>query len=183
MEFAITISGLHGTGKSTYARNIAESFALKHVSIGELFRQIALERKLSITDLSREAEKDSVIDRLLDDRTKDEIRKGNVVIDSLLAGWFAQGCNAVKIYLSTPYKTRIDRIACRDRISYAEAETFTSLREQIERRRFKRLYDIDIDNLSIYDLILNTDLMPKELNIEVIKCFIEGYMKSHGVNK
>ena len=180
MGLAITISGLHGTGKSTYARTIAGAFKLRHVSAGELFRQIAAERKLSLTKLSREAEKDTTVDRLLDDRTKEEIKKGSVVIDGLLAGWMAKGCVALKVYLSTPHKVRIGRIARRDRVSYAEAERATVLRERIERRRFKRLYGIDIDDLLIYDFVLNTGLMPIKLNIEVIKSFVKGYIKLYG---
>ena len=86
----------------------------------------------------------------------------------------------LKIYLSAPLDVRVKRIASRDMISYSEAEEATSLREEIERRRFKSLYSIDIDDLSIYDLVLNTGLMSIELNIEVINCFIGGYIKSNG---
>ena len=39
MALAITISGLHGTGKSTYAKRIAEAFRLRYVSAGEFFRR------------------------------------------------------------------------------------------------------------------------------------------------
>ncbi|MFQ6076866.1 MAG: AAA family ATPase, partial [Candidatus Bathyarchaeia archaeon] len=48
MGLVVTVSGLHGTGKSTYARALSEAFDLRHVSAGGLFRQIALERGLSI---------------------------------------------------------------------------------------------------------------------------------------
>lgn len=180
MGLAIVICGLHGTGKSTYARRIAEAFGLRHISAGELFRQMAAERKLSLTELSREAEKNDAIDRLLDERTEKEIEKGGVVVDALLAGWMARGRGALKVYLSAPFEIRIHRIASRDGISYAEAEKVTLLRERIERRRFKRLYGIEIDDLSIYDLVLNTGLLPIEFNIDVIKAFVGGYIRSRG---
>lgn len=180
MNLVIAISGLHGTGKSTYARKIAEELGLHHVSAGELFRQIAAERNLSLSELSHEAEKKDEFDRLLDERTKKEIEKGEVVVDGLLAGWMARGHDALKVYLSAPYEVRIGRIASRDGLSYAEAEKATALRESIERRRFKKLYGIDIDDLSIYDLVLNTGLLSIESNIEVIKSFVSGYVKSRG---
>ena len=179
-NLAITISGLHGTGKSTYARKIAEEFNLRHISTGELFRQIAAERKLSLAELSHEAEKNISVDVLLDERTRAEISNGCVVIDGLLAGWMSRGFIALKIYLATSYRLRIARIAIRDDISYVQAEKSTILRESIEKRRFKSLYGIDIYDLSIYDLVLNTGLMPIEHNIEIIKSFIEGYIKSYG---
>ena len=179
MSITITISGLHGTGKSTYARKIAEEFKLRYISAGELFRQIAAKKELSLVELSCEAEQNAEFDRLLDERSRKEIRKGCVVIDGLLAGWVSRGCAALKVYLSTPYRIRIGRIACRDGMSYVDAEKATVIRERIERRRFKRLYGIDICDLSIYDLVLNTGLMPIEQNIDVIKSFVSGYIKSH----
>jgi len=181
MSLIVTISGLHGTGKSTYAREVAKKFGLRHISAGELFRQIAVERHTSLGDLSREAEKNDELDHLLDERTRSEIRRGGVVIDGLLVGWFARKYNVPKIFLSAPYTIRIGRIASRDTASYAEADRATTLRENIERRRFKRLYDIDIDDLSIYDLVLNTSLLCMKFNVEVVLSFIDGYIKSHGV--
>jgi predicted cytidylate kinase len=115
------------------------------------------------------------IDILLDERTRAEVSSGCVVIDGLLTGWMSRGFIALKIYLTTSYRLRIARIASRDGVSYAKAEKSTVLRESIEKRRFKSLYGIDIDDLSIYDLVLNTGLMPIEHNIEIIKSFIEVY--------
>lgn len=178
MGLVIAISGLHGTGKSTYARNIADEFSLRHVSVGELFRQLALDRKFSLIELSREAERNDDIDLLLDTRTKKEIRDGRVLVDGLLAGWMAKGHDALKIYLSTPYDVRIRRIASRENVPYTEAERITNTRESSEKKRFKKLYGIDIDCLSIYDLVLNTGLLDMKSNFELIKCLVREYVKS-----
>ena len=180
MNLAVAVSGLHGTGKSTYAQKIAEEFELRHVSAGELFRQIAAERNLSLGELSHEAEEKDELDRLLDERTEKEFERGEVVVDGLLAGWMVRGRYVLKVYLSAPYEVRVRRIASRDGVPYDEAERTTALRESIERRRFKRFYGIDIDDLSIYDLVLNTGLLSIESNVEVIKSFVGGYVKSRG---
>ena len=183
MDLTITVSGLHGTGKSTYAKNVAQTFSLHYISAGEIFRQTATERKLSITELSREAEESEEIDRLIDERTKGEIEKGGVVVDALLAAWIAKDYPTLKIYLSASFETRVKRIASRDMVPYSEAKEVTTVREGIERRRFKKLYGIDLDDLSIYDLVLNTDLLPIESNIEIINTFVRGYIKSRGGKK
>jgi cytidylate kinase len=156
MNLTIAISGLHGTGKSTFAKSVAKEFGLRHVSVGELFRQMASEQHLSLTELSQEVEKRDAIDRLLDERTMEEIRKGSVVVDSLLASWMMKEHLTLKIYLSAPFETRISRIASRDETSYIEAEKATVLRERIERRRFKSLYSIDIDDLGHVDTLRET---------------------------
>jgi len=180
MNVVIAISGLHGSGKSTYARSVANEFNLRHVSTGEFFRQIAMERQLTLAEFTREAEKKPAIDRLLDERIKTAIKKGNVVVDGLLAGWNAMGFTALKIYLSASFQTRINRIATRDTISSIEAEKITTLREHSEKGRFKKLYGIEIDDLSIYDLVLNTGLLSQDHNMIMIKSFIKEYIVVYG---
>lgn len=180
MDLVITVSGLHGTGKSTYAKAISEEFNLRHVSAGALFRQIAAERGLSIEELSRTAERDKEIDRLIDDRTRGEASRRDVILDGLLAGWMARDYADLKIYLKCPDDVRMHRIAERDEITYEKARKTTTFREDTEKKRFKRLYDIEMDDLSIYDLIINTGLMSLKSNIEVIKKFVQEYISSQG---
>lgn len=180
MGLVITISGLHGTGKSTYAKAISEEFNLRHMSAGALFRKIALERGLSVEELSHIAERNKDVDCLIDEKTKTEASKGNVILDGLLAGWMASDYADLKIYLKCPDDVRMRRIAERDRITYEKAGKTTTFREDAEKKRFKRLYHIEMDDLSIYDLIINTGLMSIKSNIEVMRKFVQGYISSQG---
>jgi predicted cytidylate kinase len=136
-----------------------------------------------LTELTLAAEQNKEIDQLLDKRIKKELVTGNVVVDGLLAGWMATGTSSLKIYLSAFNVARISRIASRDGLSQSEAERITIHREQVEKRRFKKLYNIDVDSLLIYDLVLNTCVLPLESNIEVIKNFINGYINYRGEKK
>ena len=180
MNLVVTISGLHGTGKTTYARMLAKDFGLRHISAGELFRRIAGERGISIAEFSRIASRNQEIDKIIDEQTKKGAEAGSVIIDGLLASWIAGDLANIKVHLVAPEKIRISRIARRDGIPYKEAKKITLLRERIERERFKRVYNIDIDDKSIYDLALNTGLLSLEANVEVIRKFIQEYTKSYG---
>jgi cytidylate kinase len=180
MPFVFTISGLHGTGKSTYAARLAERLRLRHVSAGKLFREIACERGLTLRNLSLEASTDDELDRLVDERTRAEAVRGNVVIDAMLGGWITRDLSDARIYLWAPRDIRIERIARRDELSVEEAREETLYREDLERRRFKRFYAIDIGDLSIYDLTLNTGLLNPEGNLRVLESFIGTYMKERG---
>jgi cytidylate kinase len=176
-SIVITISGPHGTGKTTYAKRIAKAFNLKHVSAGELFREIAREKNISIEKLSEIAMQTQEIDNLIDERTKKEAKSGNVIIDGQLAGWMALENADIKIFLTAPKEKRFERIAKRDAISIEEAEKITLLREKLEKERYKKYYGIDLEDISIYDLIVDTSLMDidKTTNflISIIKKFIE----------
>lgn len=172
MGLVITISGLHGTGKTTYAKALSNRFNLRHISAGMLFRQKATEQGITISDLTCVTVKNDELDHLVDERTRVEAKRGNVVIDGLLAGWMAGEFADIKIYLTTSDDVRILRIARRDEVSISKARKVTLFRERVERKRFKKIYGINIDDLKIYDLILNTELLPIELNIDIIRKFI-----------
>ncbi len=180
MSLVITLSGLHGTGKTTYAKTLSKTFNLRHISAGILFRQIATEKDISISELTKLASRNDKIDQLIDERTRMEAERGNVIIDGLLAGWIAIKYFNIKLYLTTSDKIRFSRIASRENISIINARKLTLFREEIERKRFIKYYNLNIDNLTIYDLILNTELLSIESNVMIMKNFIQEYIKLHG---
>jgi cytidylate kinase len=154
----ITVSGPHGTGKSTYAKALAEALGLRYVCAGELFRDLAKERQLSLEAFSSLAAKDPTIDKMIDDRTKAEARKGGLVIDAQLGAWMINGLADVKLLMVAPDEVRFKRIADRDGISLESAKKETIAREEIQKERYKKYYGINVDDLSIYDLKIDTSL-------------------------
>jgi cytidylate kinase len=154
----ITVSGPHGTGKSTYAKALADALGLRYVCAGDLFRELAKERKMTLEDFSRLAAKDESIDRLIDERTKGEARKGGVVIDAQLGAWMVRDIATAKLLLVAPDAVRFKRIAERDRTTIPEAEKETLLRELIQKERYRKYYGVNIDDLSIYDMNIDTSL-------------------------
>ena len=104
MGLVITLSGLHGTGKTTYAKTLSQIFNLRHISAGILFRQIAAEKKISISELTQMAARNDKIDQLIDERTRMEAERGNVIIDGLLAGWIALKYVNIKQHNCCPVK-------------------------------------------------------------------------------
>jgi len=152
----IAISGLHGAGKTTAARALVRKFGLKYTSAGTVFRQMAEERGMTLDEFSRYAERHPEIDRQVDRRTANAAKERDVLIDARLAGWMAKGAD-VKILLTAPLELRVKRIARRERRRYEDVLTETKRRERSEAKRFKRFYDIDVNDHSMFDLVLNTE--------------------------
>lgn len=176
MHLIVAISGLHGSGKSTYARALAESYGLRYVSAGQLFRKIAEDKALTLEQLTEEAKKNPEIDRLIDEVTKEEATKGNVVLDGQLSAWMNRDKADIKIFFTAPDYVRYERIARRDKTSLAAAKRETLLREAVQKERFMRLYNIDPSDLSIYDVIFDTNLQSIEANIKILKEIISEYL-------
>jgi cytidylate kinase len=103
-----------------------------------------------------------------------------VVIDGQLAAWMAGDNADLKIYLTAPDKVRFERIACRDGLTLQEAEHTTREREAREMRRFKELYGIDVKDLSIYHLIIDTSLLPLEETMKTLKNIVSDYIQERG---
>ena len=153
----VTVSGLPGSGTSTVATRVAQHLGVEHLDGGTVFRAIAAERGLSLHELSRLAENDERIDRALDDRLLERAAKGDVVLESHA------------VWLACDEEQRAARVGGRDGHHLAEAVEVNRTREASERLRYLQYYGIDLTDLSIYDLVLDsTDVGPEELVAAVV---------------
>ncbi|MHA1754076.1 MAG: (d)CMP kinase [Candidatus Odinarchaeia archaeon] len=182
MKLLITISGSAGTGKTTQAKILAEKYNLKYVSAGSIFRQIAKERNLSLEEFSKQVLEDESIDLLIDKRIKEIAREGNVVLEGRLTAWMTKETDALRIYLKAPLEVEIKRIAERDNKSIEEARKETIAREESEKQRYYKIYGIDITDLSIYDIILNTEIYNIESVSRILEKAVDEYIKNKKIS-
>jgi len=173
----ITVSGPPGSGKTTYAKKIAEVFGLRYFSTGRYFRELAIKQGMSLKKFHLKAEKDSKIDYEVDRKALEEAKKGGVVLDGHLTGWTAKDYADIKIYLTAPLQVRAKRIAKRDMKSVEEALEEIKLREESNKRRYLKFYGINIDDLSIYDIVINTSKWSKETIEKVLINLVENYLR------
>jgi cytidylate kinase len=164
----IAVSGKPGSGKSTLARNLAEKLGLRYVSVGQIFRRIASSIGVSLEELSRIAEKDDSIDRMIDSTAVEEARRGCVVLDGHLSAWILKDLAHVKIMTYAPLSVRAMRIARRDGKNIEEALHEIEIREDSETRRYLRYYGININDISVFDLIVNTSNLSEEETTQVV---------------
>jgi len=174
----ITISGPPGSGKTSCAMELAQVLGLSFLSSGTVFRELAKQRSLSLEEFSKMAEQDSSIDKEIDSITQRKAREGGVVIEGRLSAWFARDYADLKVYLTAPLDERAKRVAQRDGISFRDAISSVLLRECSERRRYKEYYGIDVDDLSIYDVVINTGLWNKESVVKILKLMVLEIFKT-----
>lgn len=168
----VAVSGLHGTGKSTAARALADKFNLQYISAGEVFRRMAEERNMDLTEFSEYVEDHPEVDKEIDQRTVEKAKEDNVLVDARLAGWMVENPD-INILLVAPVEERIRRIANRENSSYKNIMEETLAREGSERKRFKDLYGIDVEDYSPFDLVLDTEKFDKEAMIQILVRAVE----------
>jgi len=163
-QVKITISGPPGSGTTTIAKKISEELEIPLVSAGNLFRKLARERGMTVEEFGRYAESNPDIDMLIDRTQKEEAASlDRCVVEGRLSGWIVDNAT-LKVLIFADDKVRFERIAKRERKSVEVARQETISRENIERERYRKYYGIEIENWSIYDLIINsTSFKPEEV--------------------
>jgi cytidylate kinase len=159
----ITVGGLPGSGKSTFAKLLSEELGVEYLGAGQIFREMAAKRGMTLVEFSRLAEEDHEIDRQLD-RSQTEMARGrDVVVDSRLSAWMVEDPD-LKICLTAEFKERARRVADRDSVPMEEAIRLVSEREKSERRRYSEIHGIDIGDVEVYDLTVNSGkYLPEEI--------------------
>ena len=152
----ITISGLPGSGTTTIARLLSKALSMEILSAGELFRELARDKDLQLAQFNELAEGNDDFDRWIDEQQGEEaLKREQVIAEGRLSGYFVPAAE-LKIWLKAPIEVRAQRVAKREKIAYETALAAMKARERSEHKRYEAYYGIDLNDLSIYDLVIDT---------------------------
>ena len=164
----ITIGGLAGTGTTTLAEVLSEKLDVPYISAGFIFREMAAERGMTVLEFGEFAEGNDDIDKEIDKRQAEKAKLAeNLIVEGRLSAFFVDNAD-LRICLMTPFDVRSKRIAQREDKSVEIAKEEIITREKSEALRYKEIHNIDISNMEIYDLIVNTDSFDPESISEII---------------
>jgi cytidylate kinase len=171
----VTVSGPPGCGATTLCEGLSTALDCGYVSGGDIFRELAAERDMSLSQLIAKADESDDIDRALDRRLRTIAEKWGAankpfVLESRLAGWLAGNRADLRIWLDAPEEVRVDRTRDRD-----EMEAEMRVREVSEAGRYESYYGIDVTDQSFYDLRLNTARWSPDALLDVVLTAIEDY--------
>jgi len=171
----VTVSGPPGCGATTLAEGVASALDCPYVSGGEIFREIAAEQDKTLSELIADAGESEEIDRELDRRLQriaEEWGAANkpFVLESRLAGWVAGNRADLRVRLNAPEEVRIERTGDRE-----EMASEMQVREVIEAKRYESYYGIDVDDVSFYDLTVNTARWSQRGTLAVVLTAIDRY--------
>ena len=164
----ITIGGLAGTGTTTLAELLSEKLDIPYISAGFVFREMAAEKGMSVLEFSEFAEGNDEIDKEIDRRQAEKAKLAdNWIVEGRLSAFFVDNAD-LKLWLITPFDVRSKRISDREGKAVDVAKNEIITREKSEALRYKEIHNIDISNMDIYDLIINTDSFDPESISEII---------------
>ncbi|MCY4152581.1 MAG: cytidylate kinase family protein [Aestuariivita sp.] len=172
----ITLAGSIGSGKSTVGQILAERLKCEFISIGKIFRSIGKSSNLDTLQTNLAAESNADIDRKVDDFIVQRAQSDTpFIMDSRMAWHFVP--KSLKVYLYASPKTAVNRVYTD---KSRETEKYSSRgialdhildRRKSELARYRRLYDVDIDDIDNYDLFVVTDgAKPTEIAQLILRC-------------
>ena len=164
----ITIGGVAGTGTTTTAELLSEKLDIPYISAGFVFREMAAEKGMSVLEFSEFAEGNDDIDKEIDRRQAEKAKEAeNLIIDGRLSAYFVENAD-LRLWLVTPFDVRSQRISNREGKSVEVAKNEIITRENSEALRYMDIHNIDITNMDIYDLIINTGTFDPKSVSEII---------------
>lgn len=185
----ITISGMPVSGKSTQVKYLVKKYEemgcnVKTISVGTIFRQIALKRGISIGELNAKLREEKGVDEFIDasivkqyNKMTGEIEekdrdKSITIIDSRLAWKNIPKSFAVRMTVEeneAAVRLMQDKRGQED--SYENLEEAKKawkdrMKEEVE--RYKERYNVDLNDKSNYDLVVDSSKLSTEQIGELI---------------
>ena len=173
------ISGPPAIGKTTVAQGLGEEFNLKHLSGGDILKEMAKAEGFSSNgddwwdtqDGMNFLEKRKIntdFDKKVDERLQELFHQGNVVITSYTLPWLVN--DGIKLWLSGSFVNSARRMKTRDNVTELDALEVVKKRFDENKEIYKSLYNFEFgQDLSVFDKIINTDDLNAEQVLKIAK--------------
>ena len=103
-------------------------------------------------------------------------------MEGRIACWIAYDYAHLRIMIDAPLQTRITRIAERSKTTFDEAKRETSRREREEKEWFIGNRGIDIDDKTVFDLVINTERLNATQVVNIIELAALSQIEWYGGN-
>jgi len=170
----ITLTGNLGSGKSSICKELAK-MGYEIISTGSIFREIAKEKNMSVTELNELVKSDRTIDNMIDNRSINLGKeKDNVIFDSRLAWHFIP--DSFKVFVTIDIREAAHRVFTGENRQAEEYDTEEDAlnklkqRAELEKDRYMSLYNIDYFDASNYNLIIDsTNVSANNIAREIVR--------------
>jgi cytidylate kinase len=171
-DVRILLSGLSGTGSTTAAKRIAADLGLDYLYGGQIFRNLAVERGITLEDLAESLERDPEAEREIDRRLiAAALQRDQILVEGRTIGWiFPAEVAAIRIWLTCDLEERLRRVQGREH--HPRSAENLLRREASDNRRYRALYGIEPEDFSPFDLVVDTTHLPVDAVVDQIEAFV-----------
>jgi cytidylate kinase len=164
-KLRVAISGKSGCGNTTVSSILAKTLGVSFINF--TFRSLSKETGISLEQIIQNAKTSDWYDKQVDGRQIELAMQDSCVLGSRLAIWMLKNAN-LKVYLYASEAVRTARIQIREGGSLDDIVEFTRLRDGEDTRRYKELYNIDNNDYSFADLVVDTELYEPQAIVKLV---------------
>jgi cytidylate kinase len=154
----VTISGHPGSGTSTLVEKLIAHYSWKSINGGQIFRDEAKNRNISLSEFGRLCKDDQMVDRDLDEQLKNILLGDEIeIVESRLAGWWAYQLDlkCIRIWLDVDNTERARRVANREGITQQIALEENTSRAKVDSERYIQMYGISPEQREPYTHVVD----------------------------
>lgn len=169
----VTISGHPGSGTSTLVEGLSKHFSWTSINGGQIFRNEASERKMTLAEFGELCSNDETVDLTLDEKLRTHILdQVTNIIESRLAGWWGYKLqfDCIRIWLKVSEQERAKRVTVREGITLEEAISANKARLLVDNERYEKMYGLIPDDPTPYTHIIDaTNITAEQVLAEAIR--------------
>lgn len=178
----ITLAGDLASGKGTVSALLSEELQYEIYKNGDYVRKLAKEKGLSITSYNEYLKDHPEIDREIENSAAKYAENHDKLIVDARLGWYAIP-DSFKVYMKVDIDTAVQRAFGDD--NRKDTESFETKEEhkadiirrfKLENERFFQLYGVRKDDMSNYDLVVDTTKLTPEQVKNIIKDEYEKWL-------
>lgn len=173
----ISLAGELSSGKGVVSKILMEDLNYGVYRNGDYFRKLAKEKGMSVTEFNEYVKQHTEIDIQIENSAKEYAKDNdNFIIDARL-GWYAVP-ESFKVYLKVDIDVAARRAFENQDIDKKQTENFNTIEEQkadmqkryqLENERYYQVYGVRKDDMSNYDLVIDTTNLKPEQVAEIIE--------------
>ena len=183
-KHVISLSGELASGKGAVSKVLVQKLGYALYKNGDYFRRLGKQIGMDVTEFNEYVKDHPEIDRQIENSAAEYAKDhDNFIIDARL-GWYAVP-NSFKVYLKVDLEVAAKRAFADE--NRKDTENFKTLEEQkedlkkryeLENERYFKLYNVRKEDLSNYDLVIDTTkLTPEEVADKIIGKYYDWLKK------
>ena len=177
----ITITGKPCSGKSTVSKFLVEKYGFKRIGVGDICKEEARKRGMNSEEFNKFLLSDPSFDYYIDKQSEvlgKQYEGQKVVFDSRLAWHFVP--KSFKVFVDLNEDEMARRLANSDRTGKEKFDTIEEAKRTLKERegteiaRYKKIYNVDLTDLSNFDFVIDSmNKTPEEICDELMENYIE----------
>ena len=173
----VTVSGHPGSGTSTLVRGLMDRFVWTSLNGGDVFREEAKRRGMSLGDFGELCKNELDVDRSLDELLRQRMQGPDAanIVESRLAGWWAYRLElpCLRIWLDVSDEERARRVSEREGLTLENALEANRARAAVDGERFLLLYDLVPEDPEPYTHVLDATTLNASQILDHVVALLE----------